>query len=231
MIQTIPSERSYETATPLALNYTPGPHDVICDRRKIAREHMGNKHYQKLIQKYSSAYGKAKSKPERSAVVSNVVNSIRAKGAGFIKIDKKTGQWFECGDFLAREKTGQQLRESLGGKYKSSHTSKRGVRKAKNAFFAETMLEHIVQKNQVVSHTIQRLKQEVPKSYLQSDEEILMRFTDANSLMLEAMKADARLVQSTTYMFTECCNTGSDTDDSMSVESTLDFALEWIKSM
>ena len=219
----LPSLRSYETASPLAANYIPNEYDVICDRRKIAREHSGNKNFQKLIQKYSSAYGNAKTKPERSAVVSNVVNEIRAKGATFIKVDKKSGRWMECGDFLAREKTGQQLRESLGNKYRSSHKSKRRVRQAKNAYFAEN-LEQIVHKNPVVSHTIERLKYEVPKSYLKSDEEILFRFTEANSLMLEAMKTDARLVKSTTTIVSEYCS-GSDTDDSMSVDST-EFACE-----
>ena len=222
---------AYVTATPLGAHYSPSPYDVICDRKKEARAHPGNIHFHQLVEQFSSAYSNAKSKPQRSAVVTEIVNAVRSKATGgFVKFDKKAGQWVEVGERLAREKTGTQLRESLGNKYRSSHNFKRRVRKARNAQIAENM-EQFVHCNPVVSQTIASLKQEVPKSIKQSDDEILLRFSEANSLMLEAMKNDEVLVRKFQQAegsnhsvnfdnsFSSCSScSGSDTDDSMSVD-------------
>lgn len=66
----------------------------------------------------------AESRLYKSLVVSSIVDSIRKESpnGGFVKeID---GVFYEVGDHLAREKTGQALREQLHSQYKSSAKSK-----------------------------------------------------------------------------------------------------------
>ena len=93
---------------------------------------------------------------------------------------------------MVQEKTGQQLRETLGGRYRSSQDSKRQARKAKNAELAEN-LELVVQRNSTVSETVDHMKEEVPSWFLKPDQEVLGLFTDANRRMLDAMKQDDTL--------------------------------------
>jgi hypothetical protein len=71
-------------------------------------------------------YSRAKSKVDKSGVLSTVVAQIRAKSpnGGFIKQDD-SGRWFEVGDFLAKEKTSQSFRDALHERYKSSNVSKK----------------------------------------------------------------------------------------------------------
>ena len=226
---TLPLE--YMNPTPLGSHFLPGQYDVLCDRKKMARQHTGNLNFQKLIQKYSPDYGKAKSKPERSAVVTEIINAVRDKATGgFVKFDRKMG-WIEVGERLAREKTSSHLREALGNKYRSSHNFKRKLRKTRNAQNAENM-EKFVHCNPIVAQTISNLRQRVPKSLCQTDEEILLRFSEANSLMLEAMKNDVDLVrrfqQAEGFIHSVVDSSsdesssrnwcGSDTDDPMSVD-------------
>lgn len=70
------------------------------------------------------AYKSATSKPEKGYILSVIVEKVRTKG-GFIKMDTKTGQWYDVGDFLAREKVSQAFRDALSDKYKSSTAYKK----------------------------------------------------------------------------------------------------------
>lgn len=71
-------------------------------------------------------YSRAKSKLDKSGVLSTVVAQIRAKSpnGGFVKQDEND-RWFEVGDFLAKEKTSQAFRDALHERYKSSNVSKK----------------------------------------------------------------------------------------------------------
>ena len=71
-------------------------------------------------------YSRAKSKLDKSGVLSTVVAQIRAKSTngGFVKQDD-SDRWFEVGDFLAKEKTSQAFRDALHERYKSSNVSKK----------------------------------------------------------------------------------------------------------
>ena len=209
--------RAYESATVLSPHFVPGYYDVICDRKRAARDHPGNVRFQELVQQVSLAYGNAHSKPERAAIVTDLVNSVRSQGTGFVKFDKKLGMWIEIGDRLAREKTGQQLRETLGDKYRSSQDSKRRARKAKNAEMADN-LETIVKKNKAVSETVDHMKEEVPSWFLKPDQEVLNFFTDANKRMLNAMKQDNTLSR----LFSDNNDAGTCTASSVNTESSLE---------
>lgn len=72
------------------------------------------------------AYRKARSKLDKSKVLSDVVEQVRQNSprGGFVKQDSH-GRWHEVGDFLAREKTSQAFRDALHENYKSSNVSKK----------------------------------------------------------------------------------------------------------
>jgi hypothetical protein len=71
-------------------------------------------------------YSRAKSKLDKSGVLSTVVAQIRAKSpnGGFVKQDEQD-RWFAVSDFLAKEKTSQAFRDALHERYKSSNVSKK----------------------------------------------------------------------------------------------------------
>ena len=93
----------------LALKFTPGPLDVICAPGKDARNHAGNIKFRNRIQANVEKYSKASSKLEKSTIVSSIVDKIRqdSPNGGFVKKDIETGNWYEVGDQMAREKVGQ----------------------------------------------------------------------------------------------------------------------------
>ena len=62
---------------------------------------------------------------------------------------------------IAREKIGQQLRESLGGKYKSSHSAKKGRRRSSTSIACHSSMEDVVHSNHEVSKTITRMTQQI----------------------------------------------------------------------
>lgn len=114
---------------PLALNFVPGPYDVICARGAAAANSPGNLRFRQLIQDILPDYSNATSKLEKGLLVSRVVDGVRdmTPNGGFIK--KFGGRWCEVGDAACREKIGQCIRDQLHTKYKSSTKSKKPRRK------------------------------------------------------------------------------------------------------
>lgn len=112
--------------TPLPANFEPGQDDVICGRGKKCYNHIGNERFRLRVLTYLEEYSAAKSKLEKSGVLSKVVDAVRQQSpdGGFVKQDEK-GNWHEVGDFLAREKTSQSFRDALHDRYKSSNISKK----------------------------------------------------------------------------------------------------------
>ena len=89
---------SYDFMRPLGSNFPgPGPYDVICGRGRKTLAHPGNSHYRSKVSEALDQYARAKSKMEKSQIVSSIVDEVRALSpqGGFIRqID---GQWFEVG--------------------------------------------------------------------------------------------------------------------------------------
>jgi hypothetical protein len=83
----------------------PGEFDVICDRGKLALNHSGNVRLKSTIETKLAEYAKATSKTQKTFIVTLIIDSVRDANGGFVKF--KNGEWFEVGDFLAREKVGQ----------------------------------------------------------------------------------------------------------------------------
>lgn len=89
--------------TPLGETYQPTSFDVICARGRIAVGHTGNKRFKLIVESSLQNYSSATSKLAKSAIVSQIVETIRqsSPGGGFVK--KEGTMWYEAGDHLARE--------------------------------------------------------------------------------------------------------------------------------
>merc|ERR1712072_356702 len=86
--------------TPLPSNFQPGPYDVICAKGKDARNHDGNVFFRRLVKEALPIYGEARTKFEKSMIVSEVVSEVRSRcsaDGGFVKPDGNGG-YCEVGD-------------------------------------------------------------------------------------------------------------------------------------
>ena len=128
----------------LPIGYQPGQFDVLCGRGRRCYFHGGNEHFRSVVTNMIPNYNGATSKIEKGYILSVIVQKIRALAGigGFIKKDLKKGQWYEVGDFLAREKVSQAFRDALSDKYKSSNAYKKMRREVEQTGqLFETFLE------------------------------------------------------------------------------------------
>jgi len=167
---------------PLAVNFIPGSHDVICCRGKRARTHCGNIKFKNLIKDKLYDYSRAISKLKKSNIVKSIVDKVRQgnPNGGFVK--EKSGVWYEVGTHLAREKVGQSLRDSLHLKYRSSSESKKRRRLEEQARI-DYDLEEIVQ-----AHSRETLNNinEIPSD--SSEDDIQAVLNRANCELLQTLK-------------------------------------------
>jgi hypothetical protein len=121
-----------QNMTALPQGFTPGAHDVICGRGRKAFNHIGNENFRRLVESRLAEYSRSAAKLEKSYILSDIVCEVRQRSptGGFVKKDSTSGQWYEVGDFLAREKTSQAFRDALHDQYKSSNTAKKMRRQA-----------------------------------------------------------------------------------------------------
>lgn len=179
-----------ESKRSLGYKFTPGPHDVICARGKGAFNHAGNKRFRQVVESYCTKYKNVQSKIERSAIVSDIIDSIRKFGSGFIKQEETTGEWFEVGDTIAREKVGQHFRNKLG--YKSSFKIKKDRRKAATSLVSERV-EKIVLENERVKNVVNVMDNSCRHSGL-SDEQVMRLFDFSNAQVLHHIKTDTSML-------------------------------------
>jgi hypothetical protein len=184
----------------LHANFTPGPFDVICARGKHAWNHSGNQWFRSIIDETAVKYAKSTSKLQRSVIVFDVVDAVRSRGNGFVTLCKKTGQWTESGDHLAREKVGQMIRDALSSKYSSSKQAKKLRHKKDDAKISQN-LQAVVLSNEDVSCTMLKLSESVKELTL-SDEKIYELFNQANSQILSSIKKSTSLL----HRFQEASN-------------------------
>lgn len=180
--------------TRLAVDFTPGPYHVICNRGKRAREH--NQTFREKIKESVDAYARAESKLYKSLVVSSVVEFFRkaSPNGGFVK--ECGGIWYSCSELLAREKVGQALRDKLHSQYKSSSKAKRRRWKQedqeKNQ--REGLFDNIVQSNHSIIGKMEELidaRNELGDDA--SDEALLALFTQHNNSILTSICTDMKL--------------------------------------
>lgn len=178
--------------TDLGDNYVPRKYDVLCSRGKEAWNHYGNVYFRKVVHLNAERYNKAKSRLERTILVSEVVEYIRSRGTGFVKQEPNSSNWIEVGDELAREKVGQMMRNILGN-FRSSLKSKAAKRKVKSSKLSEKA------HNVMASHVLIRKKiQELTKAcnttvVKMSDADALQLLTRQNLSLLSIIKGDSKL--------------------------------------
>ena len=70
------------------------PNDKICiiGRGKRHSNHPGNLRFQTFVREEMGAYSAAQSKQEKSAVISRVIDRVRADGA-FVRLESATKRW------------------------------------------------------------------------------------------------------------------------------------------
>jgi hypothetical protein len=148
--------------TPMPESFEPGPDDVICGRGKKCYNHIGNERFRQRVLTFLDEYSRAKSKLDKSVVLSKVVDEVRqySPKGGFVKQDTN-GRWHEVGDFLAREKTSQAFRDALHDRYKSSNLSKKKRRQDEQAKVASSPFNKIVRSEYEISSRLERLSNEV----------------------------------------------------------------------
>ena len=184
--------------TKLASGFHPGLFDVICARGTKAWNHPGNRYFRSLVQMTTERYSRVTSREQRSIIVTEIVNTIRSKGNGFVK-EYNQDQWVEVGDNLAREKVGQMFRNALHGQYKSSSRVKKG-RRREIATQLHKSLHKVMTSNREISKKMDNLKQALIKASsdsdrLLSDNDVLAIFNRGNTQMLRLIKEDNSLIQ------------------------------------
>jgi hypothetical protein len=181
---------------PLSMAFIPGQYDVICARGKIAKTHSGNKFYREIIKNTIPQYSEANTKIDKTIIVNEILEEIRTRSrvGGFIKknID---GHYYEVSEHFAREKIGQNLRDSLSNKYKSSAKAKRRRRVAASTKIFDD-IDEIMQSNECVINRMNILTSTIEKNGVESTPEFFMNelFIQTNKDILEAFKNDEGLL-------------------------------------
>lgn len=154
---------SSNSMTLLPENFEPDADDVICGRGKKCYNHIGNERFRQRVLTFLDEYSLAKSKLDKSGVLSKVVDEVRQYSpiGGFVKQDTN-GRWHEVGDFLAREKTSQAFRDALHDRYKSSNLSKKKRRQAEQAkVSSSSSFSKVVRSEYEISSRLERISNEV----------------------------------------------------------------------
>jgi hypothetical protein len=172
--------------TPLPSNFSPCEYDVLVGRGKRCFNHIGNHRFRNLVNGYLDQYSSTKSKLEKSSILRRVVDEVRSRSpsGGFVKKDNTTNQWYEVGDFLAREKTSQCFRDALHERYRSSTKSKKKRRQNELAK-ASDRLNTIASSETNISSQIEELSSAVQKGGSESDMTDL--FTRTNMEILKSL--------------------------------------------
>ena len=109
-------------STGLPEQYEVGPNDVVCGRGKGSYNRPGTKQFRAMVQEHVEEYVKAKTKLDKSMVLSAIVEKVHEQWNGrFIK--QKKGLWEEIGDEQAREKAGHAIREAIAAGEKTTSNS------------------------------------------------------------------------------------------------------------
>jgi hypothetical protein len=171
----------------------PGPFDVICARGKQAYNHEGNRYFRGIVASATEKYSNVESKLQRSMIVTEIVDVIRAKGNGFVRQNDE-GEWIECTDVMCREKVGQHFRNALGCRYKSSTKSKRRIKEVYIPRLIHS-LGDIVFSNKVVRTVMERLSIDVIFIEESYDEEFYEKVFAANMKLMKVFKKEKLLVK------------------------------------
>lgn len=173
--------------TKLEAGYILGAYDVICGRGNQCRDHHGNIFFRKVIEKNLANYLRAKTKSDKSNVVSQIVDAVRQEGGAFVRIEESNERWCLVSERALREKVGQSLRDVLHTQYRSSNKAKKRRKKVENAQQHEDVTS-LLGPNSVIAKLGDQIKDETP------DFQAYHMFVTANVRLLQDLKT--RMAQS-----------------------------------
>lgn len=200
---------------------TPSDFDVICCKGNLSTYHAGNVRLQSIVRSHVAQYNQARTKTEKSKVVSCVLSIVRNQGnkGRFIRKDPVSGLWKPATSRFAREKIGQLFRNSLPTQYRSSSQAKKRRRNAISAGY-DACLAEVVQSNDAVNHELNSLANRLTRLRVGSDcgltkaRDVEAMFTEMNCRILTILK-ESNAVAKVSSMFSLHMES---TDDSHPVE-------------
>lgn len=97
---------SKKAKTLLPPDFQPSGYTVLVGRTRECQEHIGNKRLRAIVSNHLHHYNSAPDKLEKTAIVTEVYNAVRAATpiGHFVKLEK--GRYFEVGERTARERIG-----------------------------------------------------------------------------------------------------------------------------
>jgi hypothetical protein len=101
-----------DAMTALPPSFNPTDFDIVCGRGKGHYNRPGCKRLREIIRAYIPQYTAARTKLDKSSVVSCILETVKdQENARFVKCKK--GIWYELSDDQAREKVGHTMREAI----------------------------------------------------------------------------------------------------------------------
>jgi len=123
------SSKDRKTKKRLPDSFRPTNYSVVFGRGAECFNATGNRRFRATAQLFLSEYADSKTKLEKSAIVSKLVDLVRESSPEGAFVRYEEGTWWEVSDAVAREKVGAQLRDLLHTKYRSSTKAKLEKRK------------------------------------------------------------------------------------------------------
>jgi hypothetical protein len=111
-------------------SFMPNEFSVICGRGKVNSSSPGNRRLKAIAGSYLDQYSRAKTKADKSGIVSNIIERVREATPYGAFVKKEQGRFWEVDESVAREKIGCILRDWLHTQYKSSTKAKVAKRQA-----------------------------------------------------------------------------------------------------
>lgn len=110
------STATTESLLPLGDDYTVRATDVVCGRGKAHVKRAGNLRLRALVAAQTDAYNAAKTKFDKTMVLSAIVEQVHDDGGRFVKppsTSTEAANWSELSNDAAREKVGHLMRLAL----------------------------------------------------------------------------------------------------------------------
>jgi hypothetical protein len=92
-----------------------GPYDVLCDRSRLAFNHIGNRRFRITVETKVPSYAVATHKSDRSRIVRSIVSIIHGAGGRFLT-RSNCGDWKEVSKVRSNEKVGHALRAAISAR-------------------------------------------------------------------------------------------------------------------
>lgn len=106
-------QSSYNNEGKAHLRYiVPTANDVLCGRGRNTFEHPGNKALRNLIGQRIEQYRECKRREQKTNMIHETIQVLRAKGGRFLKFDQDVNKWYDGGRIAAKSRVGVAYRDA-----------------------------------------------------------------------------------------------------------------------